>query len=102
MNISPRVKPLLLGTCYVRHGSSYCTGFVRNDKYIISARHVLPFELQKVGLEVGVRLYPFNDEKFGFISRVGEGSVDIIEITLADTLISKTPTATTERSNPYN
>jgi hypothetical protein len=32
-----------MGTCYIRAGIGYCTGFVKNSKNVISARHVLPF-----------------------------------------------------------
>lgn len=78
MNIFLKLKQILEGTCYIRQGSSYCTGFVSNNGQIISARHVIPFDQQKIGLEVGVRLYPFNEEKVGHVSRIGEGGVDIL------------------------
>lgn len=67
MNILQSIKPLLEGTCYVFYGGSYCTGFVLDQQTIVSARHMLPFEDQKIGIEVGVRFYPFHEERIGHV-----------------------------------
>lgn len=97
VNIHDTIKPLLQSTCYINYRGHYCTGIKLNEKTIISAKHVIPFEEQKIGLEVGVRLYPYHKETFGYISRMGQGSVDCLEITLQTTIISKIKTTNTQK-----
>lgn len=49
-----------------------------NKNRIISARHVLSADEQKIGTEVGIRFYPYNEEKAATVSRIGLGNVDLI------------------------
>lgn len=76
--------------CY---NGSYCTGFLVDQQTVVSARHILPFEDQKIGIEVMVRFYPYHEEKIGHVSRVGQENLDVIVITIIDKLLIKRQTS---------
>lgn len=100
--INPSIRPLLEDTCYISYRGNYCTGFVLENKTIISARHVIFFEDQKPGLEVGIRFYPYHEEKTGYIKRIGQKSVDIIEIVVSNQIVTKKEAATIEKCHKSN
>ena len=48
-------------------------------------------------MEIGVRFYPYLTEKTAFISRIGQKSVDLIEIKLSSQVFAKKETANLEQ-----
>lgn len=51
---------------------------------------------------MGVRFYPYHEERPGFIKRIGQGSVDIIEIALSHQVLAKKETAQVEMCKSSN
>lgn len=67
-------------TCYVGFMGSYCTGIEFEQDKIITTKHLLPKHLQKLDTEILIKKYPYKQNTFGIVTKIGKENLDFMQI----------------------